>query len=179
MNASPVSRLGASVLLAVGCASSALARAEELPKSPACRTALQALNSAEESIAAAGPTAAASSPSTDLQRQRVVTAKLQPLRQRVADACLGGLTQSPPPSQRTWVAPALPARPGTVAPRAPQPTVPPVALPAPRVEVPVTVNACNAATCLASDGSTLTRVGPTLMGPRGACRQEGVFLRCP
>jgi hypothetical protein len=67
--------------------------AEELPRSPACRTALQALERAEDAIADAA--AAASAPRADAERQRAVAARLQPLRQRVADACLGGLTTSP------------------------------------------------------------------------------------
>ena len=151
------------------------ALADELPQSSACRTALQALTEAED-VLVASAAAKASSPS-DPQQQRSVAARLQPLRQRVADACLGGLTTSPSPSQRTWVAPVAPARPAVAVPRAPQPATPPVAVP--RIETPVTVNHCNAATCVASDGSTLTRVGPSLVGPRGACRVDGVFLRCP
>ena len=155
----------------------AAAQAEELPKSPACRTALQGLENAEDALAAAS--AASSATSSDQQRQALAAARLQPLRKRVADACLGGLTTSPSPSQHTWVALA---RPVAAAPRARPPlapAVPAVTVPMPRVDPPVTVGNCNAATCLASDGSTLTRVGPTLIGPRGACRVEGVFLRCP
>lgn len=151
-------------------------RAEELPRSPACRTALSALDDAEEALAA---TAAASSASlSDQKRRHAVAARLQPLRKRVADACLGGLTTSPSPSQRSWVAPPAPPRPTVATPRMPVPAVPPMVLPRP--EPPVTVTHCNAATCLASDGSTLTRVGPgTLVGPRGACTVQGSFLRCP
>ena len=154
---------------------SGLVCAEEMPKSPACRTALTALDEAEDAIAAA---AAASSPSlSDQQQQRSVAARLQPLRKRVADACLGGLTTSPSPSQHSWVAPPAPARPAVAAPRLPMPAVPPVVLPQPLA--PVTVTHCNAATCVASDGSTLTKVGPTLVGPRGSCTVQGNFLRCP
>jgi len=150
------------------------ALAEELPRSPACRTALQALEQAEDAIAAA-----ASAPrAVDLQRQRAVAAQLQPLRRRVADACLGGLTTSPPPSQRSWVAlPPSPAPALATLPAPAPPTTPPPALPRP--QAPVTVNHCNAAVCIASDGSTLTRVGPGLVGPRGACTVQGVFVRCP
>lgn len=148
-------------------------RAEELPRSPACRTALASLDDAEQAIAAAR---AASSHLSE--QQQSVAVRLQPLRNRVADACLGGLTTSPSPSQRTWVAPTRPVSPSATAPRV-QPVTPPINVPMPRIEAPVTVNNCNAATCVASDGSTLTRVGPNLVGPRGACRVEGVFLRCP
>lgn len=150
--------------------------AEELPRSAACRTALQALERAEDAIA--DTAAAASAPRAGTERQRAVAARLQPLRQRVADACLGGLTTSPPPSQRTWIAPAPPQ---AIAPP-PRPRTPapiPEPLPLPRVEAPITISNCNAATCLGSDGSTLTRVGPHLVGPRGQCTVQGVFLRCP
>jgi hypothetical protein len=152
-----------------------LARADEAPRSPACRTALEALERAEDVIA---DTAAASAPHADADRQLAVASKLQPLRERVADACLGGLTTSPPPSQHTWVVPA-PAQPAPVVPRVQMPSQPVAPQPLPRPEAPVTVIQCNAATCLASDGSTLTRVGPGLVGPRGACTVQGMFLRCP
>lgn len=148
----------------------AAAAAEDLPRSPACRTALEALERAEDAIADA-----ASAPES-ADRRRSVAERLLPLRQRVADACLGGLTTSPPPSQRTWIAPA-PLRTMPLPPR-PQPRpLEPLVLPRP--EAPVTINHCYAATCLASDGSTLTRVGPNLVGPRGTCTMQGVFLRCP
>ena len=63
-----------------------------------------------------------------------------------------------------------PARPPGLA---PTPAAPP------NWVAPVIVNSCNAATCVGSDGSALVRVGPTLIGPRGACTLQGVFLRCP
>lgn len=151
------------------------AAADELPRSPACRTALQALDDAEAALAAAAPAASGS----DAQRQRAATARLQPLRVRVADACLGGLTTSPPPSQRTLVVPPPAMRSALPAPRVPAPAVPPVAVPSPRVQPPVTVTSCNGAVCIASDGSTLTRMGPTLVGPRGQCTVQGGFVRCP
>lgn len=166
-------RFGLVLFGAVACW--AAAGAEELPRSPACRTALQALDQAEEAIAATAAASSATAPDRD--RQRSVAARLQPLRQRVADACLGGLTTSPPPSQHTWAAP-VPARPGAAVPRVAMPATPPVTVP-PRVEAPVTVSNCNAATCLGSDGSTLTRVGPNLVGPRGLCTVQGVFVHCP
>lgn len=146
----------------------------ELPASAACHTALQALSDAEEALAAAS---AASAP--DDNRQRAVAARLLPQRQRVADACLGGLTTSPPPSQRTWVGP-VPARP--VAPATPvraQAAAPVVSVPLPRIDPPVTLQHCTGSSCLASDGSTLTRVGPNLMGPRGVCTAQGGVVRCP
>jgi len=151
-------------------------QAEELPRSSACRTALNALEAAEDAIAAS---ASASATPADHQHQRGVAAKLQPLRQRVADACLGGMTTSPPPSQHTWVAPP-PLHASPVAPRLPTPATPPVIVPPPRFEMPPMVTHCTAAVCFTNDGSTLTRVGPnTLVGPRGACTVQGSFVRCP
>lgn len=148
--------------------------AEELPRSPACRTAVQALDDTEAAIAAA---AAASTP--DAQRRHAVVERLRPLRQRVADACLGGMTTSPPPSQHTWAAPATPRSMPLAPPRFPAPAQALGSEPLLRWEPPVSVTHCSGATCTASDGSTLTRVGPTLVGPRGACTLQGSFLRCP
>lgn len=148
-----------------------------LPESPACQTALRALEAAEDALAAAA--AASSTSVSDQQRQQGVAARLQPLRKRVADACLGGLTTSPPPSQHTWVVPTVPGPAGTAPPRVAMPATPAVTVPLPRFEPPVTVTHCSAAVCFTSDGSTLTRVGPSLVGPRGSCTLQGSFVRCP
>lgn len=157
------------------------AKADQLPKSPACSTALKALHDAEDALAAARSTESPIA-QPDVQRRDAVAARLQPLRKGVADACLGGLTTSPPPSQRSWAAPSSPR----AAPASPQARVPAKPLgsePLLRWDTPAntlpTVTHCNGAVCTASDGSTLTRVGPNLVGPRGACRVEGAFLRCP
>lgn len=167
--------VGLLVLLS-GTLQAGAAPSDELPHSSACQTALRALDDAESALAAAGAASAAAAP-PDGERQRAAAARLQPLRQRVADACLGGLTTSPPPSQRTWIAPP-PPRAAAQPPRLP-PARLPDPVPLPRPEAPITINHCNAATCLGSDGSTLTRVGPNLVGPRGVCTVQGVFLRCP
>lgn len=148
-------------------------QAEELPQSQGCKAALDAFNQAEQGLAAS----AASQP--DRERQRMVSERLYPLRKRVADACLGGLTTSPLPSQRTWVVPPSPPQPGVTAPRVLVPTPPPVAVTVPRPNVPTLVTHCNAATCLTSDGATLNRAGPNLSGPRGLCTVQGNVLRCP
>lgn len=153
------------------------ALAEELPATSACQTALKALAEAEDALLAANAAAPAG---PDAQRRRAVEARLYPQRQRVADLCLGGLTTSPPPSQRSLVLPPLATRPDLRGSRPPgQPALPPLTVPLPRFEAPLTITHCNAAVCTASDGSTLTRVGPTLIGPRGACRAQGGVLSCP
>jgi len=173
MNASTAC-LRAALLSAALCST---AHAADFPKSPACRTAVQALEDAEDALADASSTPSPVA-TPDVQRQRMVAAKLQPLRQRVADACLGGMTTSPPPSQRTWVVPTSP-RVAPVVPSARVATPQPGSEPLLRWQPPVTVTHCTGATCTASDGSTLTRVGPTLVGPRGACTLQGSFLSCP
>lgn len=173
MNASTASLQSA--LLSVALCSAA--HAAELPKSPACRVAVQALEDAEDALADTSPTPSPMS-TPDVQRQRMVAAKLQPLRQRVADACLGGMTTSPPPSQHTWVVPPSP-RAMPIGPSARVATPLPGSEPLLRWQPPVSVTHCTGATCTASDGSTLTRVGPTLVGPRGACTLQGSFLSCP
>lgn len=154
------------------------AQAQDLPGTAACRTALQALAQAEDALVARTAGAPAS---PDEGRSQTAVLTLLPLRQQVADACLGGMTVSPPPSQRTSVG-ALPARPATVvAPglRMPQTPVPAVSIPLPRFEAPVTLTPCNGMSCLASDGTTLTRVGANVIGPKGPCTVTGIQVRCP
>jgi hypothetical protein len=164
-------------LLLMAAALGGAPHADELPKSPACSAALKALEAAEDALVSARATESPIA-QPDVQRRDAATARLQPLRQRVADACLGGLTTSPPPSQRTWAAPS-PHRQAPASPQVRAPLKPLGSEPLLRLEAPLTVTNCNGAVCTASDGSTLTRVGPNLVGPRGACRVEGVFLRCP
>lgn len=165
-------------------ASAAQPRSQALPGSASCHEALQALSQAEDALAAeAAPAASAASADGTSPRPRTAAERLYPWRQRVADACLGGLTRSPPPSQHTAV--GLPPAPG----RAPAPLRPPLAtltpvpvvtVPLPRIDPPVTLNHCTGTTCLASDGTTLTRVGPSsLVGPRGLCTTVGTVVRCP
>lgn len=156
--------------------------AQDLPASTACHTALKALADAEDALAASAAAASASAASET--RQRAVTAQLFPLRQRVADACLGGMTTSPSPAQRTWVGslptrPAAPAMPTVPTVRMAPPAAPVVTVPLPRIEPPVTLQHCTGSTCLASDGSTFTRAGPNLVGPRGVCTVVAGAVRCP
>lgn len=151
-------------------------QAEELPQSQACRTALDAFNREEAVIAASAASAADGS---DQNRQRLVSERLYPFRKRVADACLGGFTTSPPPSQHTLAVPISPLRANASPAPLRLPASPPVTVHIPRPEPPVTVSSCNAATCIGSDGSMLTRVGPNLVGPRGLCTRQGIFVVCP
>ncbi|RTL46485.1 MAG: hypothetical protein EKK53_03235 [Burkholderiales bacterium] len=155
------------------------ALAQDLPGTSACRAALQTLAQAEDALLAAAPPASAAAGPDD-SRQRAVTARLLPLRQQVADACLGGMTTSPPPSQRTWsgAAPTLPAVLAPAGARAPAVGAPVVTVAPPRFEAPVTLH-CTGMACLASDGAVLTRVGPVVTGPKGPCTAQGGLVRCP
>lgn len=182
MAASTRSRFLAPACLFAAFAAGAPATAAELPKTPACRSALQALDQEEARMAAeAAGDGHQGSGGARRQVRQVAELRLKPLRDGVARECLGGLTSGPPPSQHTWVVPpavpTTPARPVGAQPAAGVPTAPVV--PAPRLDPPLTITHCNAGTCQASDGSTLTRMGPTLVGPRGNCLMQGVFLRCP
>lgn len=158
-----------------------LAQAEDLPGTAGCRAALQALAEAEDALMAA-PGAASAADAQDDSHRRSVGVRLLPLRQRVADACLGGMTTSPSPAQHTGVGLQPGARAPLSAPpmRMPQTAVPVVTVPSPRIDPPVSINHCTGMTCLASDGSTLTRVGPsTLVSPRGVCTLQAGVVRCP
>lgn len=174
--------LGVVLLMGLACSTGALAA--DLPKSPECRSALQALDQEEAEMAAQakGDVHNASGGA----RKQVADIHLRPLRERVARECLGGLETGPSPSQHTWVAPTsvrpvMPVAPAMpLARKQPQTTVPTAPfVPPPRFEPPVTIANCVGGTCLTSDGSRLTRVGPNLVGPRGTCMTQGAFVRCP
>lgn len=140
--------------------------------SPACRKALDALQTQEAAAASAPPGSA---------QQRTTRAKLKTLQRQAARACLG--------SSRAGERLALPSRsaqppisvppvsPGALPGQLPAASPPPLALP---TQAPlVTLTACDATGCLASDGTRLHWVGPNLLGPRGLCTVHGVTLQCP
>lgn len=136
-------------------------------RSPACREALQALQLAEAQGASA-------------PRGQGDDLRLQPARERASRACLGGPAGArPTPMTQSPLAVPPVSRPSSV----PAPRLPPMASPPPPPVVttpaPVTILACDTTGCIASDGSRLNKVGPTLVGPRGACTLEGAVLRCP
>jgi hypothetical protein len=149
-------------------------QAADLLDSAGCRKALDALQVQETAAGADAmrqPDGAAS---------RTALVRLTNLRQEAARACLGGTADAPLPqrlAQDPVVVPRVivtPARPPTPTPTAPS-------MPAPKVVgPPVTVTACDATGCWASDGSHLLRAGPGgLLGPRGLCQVQGTVLRCP
>lgn len=62
--------------------------------------------------------------------------------------------------------PQAPARPGPVG-------------PPPAATAPVAITACDATGCWDSTGARHNQQGPVLLGPRGACTQQGGLLNCP
>jgi hypothetical protein len=78
--------------------------------------------------------------------------------------------------------------------------VPPLAVPAPRIEPgarppvfaspvlpappvaidrPSTVTTCDPGGCWTNDGNRLQRLGPNLVGPKGVCTVQGAIVSCP
>lgn len=149
----------------------AVAQVPAAPDSQACRQALDALQ-AQESAALASARGA-SAPGAG-------AAALQPWRERAARACLGAGPRTVTPARTAQppvtVPPVTAGRPLT-APIAPPPPTP--SPPATRSDTLLTVVACDATGCWASDGSRLNRAGPNLVGPRGTCTLQGAVLRCP
>lgn len=165
--------LAATAAIAIAC-QAALAQSDDQAHSAACHRALEALQAQEAAAAAA-----ASSPQ-DNPRQRAARTRLQALQREAATACLGGGRAD----RRTPPAGARGSSPLSVAPvTVPPPrVVPQGGLPAPALPTAaplLTVTACDATGCLASDGTRLQWVGPSLLGPRGMCTVQGTVLQCP
>jgi hypothetical protein len=154
------------------CASSAcLAQGGTLLDTPACRRAIEALDTREAAAAK--------------DRGAAARAPLEAARRQAAVACLGGpdvaasaaRSLQRPPVVRVPSA-ASPASPAAPAPRVPVPV--PMPAPAPRSTPPVTLTTCDATGCWTSDGTRLQRAGPdTLLGPRGICTVAGAVVQCP
>jgi hypothetical protein len=160
----------AAAAVAIAC-QAAFAQPDDRAHSAACRQALEALQ-AQEAVAVA-----ASSPQGN-PRQQAARKRLPALQREAATACLGGgraERRSPPAGAR--VSPPVSVAPVTVMPppALPQGGPPALAPPPP----PLTVTACDAAGCLASDGTRLQWAGPNLLGPRGMCTVQGSLLQCP
>jgi hypothetical protein len=150
-------------------------RAADSLESAACRGALDALQAQEAAALLAGP--ARQHEGTAAQ---AALAKLADLRQVAGRACLGGGADAPQPARRAQDPVTVPRVIVTpMPPTAPSPTAPIGPPPAVRAP-PVTVTACDATGCWASDGSRLLRAGAGgLLGPRGRCRVLGTVLHCP
>jgi hypothetical protein len=156
-------RLLANLTLSLACTAGA-AQVVNPIDSTACRRALDA----RESAAAAERSSAAA-------RGAVAVA-----RRQAALACLGGPDVAASAPLRASPAPVLDT-PSAVQPSLPAPASPSSrAPPTPRAPAPpLTISACDATGCWASDGTRLQRAGPNLLGPRGVCTTSGPFVQCP
>jgi hypothetical protein len=135
-----------------------------LTSEPACRLALQRLQEREAAAIA---------------DRNAARAPLEAARRQAAMTCLGGRDRAASAAPRA-------AQPPVAVPRAAAPAPLPVpragALPAPPprpATAPLTVTACDATGCWASDGTRLLRAGPNLLGPTGVCTTSGPFVQCP
>ena len=103
--------------------------------------------------------------------------RLAAARQQAMGACLGresgerersGAPEPPivvpAPMMQVPRAPALPTTPGPL---------PPAYTP------PAVVTTCDSTGCWDSNGRRIERLGPMLVGPRGACTEVGGTVRCP
>jgi hypothetical protein len=149
------------LLLAMATAAACAAEPDPL-KSEACKAALAEL---EQVVG---------EPASDSRARRVAQA-----REQAATACLGrsqgrGVRSGAPyPAQSVAPPVATVPRPSpALRPVAP----PPAAEPAPRAAV---ITSCDPAGCWDSNGQRLNRMGPLLMGPRGACTAQGGLVNCP
>jgi hypothetical protein len=133
------------------------AQQRPLADDPGCRAALTALDARTA--------------------QRAPKPELEVHRRRAAAACLGGNAAASPPAARVRT-------PQAVAPVVPRPVAVPAPLPAPPAKTPrsplLTLGACDATGCWASDGTRLSRAGANqLLGPRGLCSVQGSLIHCP
>jgi hypothetical protein len=164
------------------------------PAADACRTALGALQAAEDRFIAArrasAPAASAAAASTVAAAPGGASRPagtpgdaLKAARQQAARACLGGAGDPPPPTARTLPPAEMPRAPAPPTARLPplpaRAPVPAVTVPPPSVDRPVIVTSCDPGGCWSSDGIWRPRVGPTLGGPAGLCTRQGVLVSCP
>lgn len=168
----PIALALTAVAMAHGAALAQPNIARGAPDSPACREALAALDTSERTAAA----------TRSPDNRRDVTAA----QRRAALACLGGPDSAasgvasasrgglamPPADTPRIVIPPLPPLPS-------RPAAAPRAEPPPTMSPPLSVTACDAAGCWASDGSRLMRTGPNnYVGPSGLCTSSGALLQC-
>ena len=152
-----VMRLVPALLVALALDAGAQTAGDPL-KSDACGRALSALQ-------------AARAPGSGRQ-----PAEEEALRRDATQTCLGGSGDAHRPSP-TAQAPLVVPPPTVALPRSTPPRE--VTPPAPAIEHPPVITACDAGGCWDSDGRRLNRAGPVLIGPGGACVTAGVQVHCP
>lgn len=160
-----MTRAGPAVLLALASVA-CVAQDADLLHAPACRRAMDALEAREAAAAK--------------ERGAAQRAALEAARREAASACLGGRgsAASAPPRAAQPAAKAGP--PAHTVPAAPRATPTAVPAPAPRpAPPPLTISACDATGCWASDSTRLQRAGPNLLGSTGVCTTSGPFVQCP
>ena len=151
---------------------------------PECERALAALQAVEQGASAplgggaqSVPHAAASGASG--RSAPAVEPRLASARRDVARHCLAAREDPPRPGRLAEPPVAVPPVAGARVPS--PPSTPSTAMPAriPPVQPPVAITSCDAGGCWTSDGARLQRLGPTLVGPRGACSVVGAVVQCP
>jgi hypothetical protein len=159
----------------------------ETSRPAACLDALADLEAAVVALAAARPAGPAGSAVPPAAAPLADATRVKRLQARAAHACLGPGADtgqpararvlqapiSPPPAGSSFTPPTSSRRPPGGGASSAAPMV------APRAPVPLSITACDAAGCWASDGTRLPRAGPVLLGPRGVCTQAGNLLQCP
>lgn len=146
------------ILVLLLCAGAACAQPDPL-QAPECRAALQALQVAEQT---------ASAPA------------LRDARRHAARACLGTRADPPPSARRAEERVAVPPVRIPAPPSPPPPAArPPAAVLPARPPLTPQILACDAASCLTSDGRRLDRAGAGLVGPQGHCSVQGNLVQCP
>jgi len=151
------------LLLAALASGAGAAQERSLLEAPACRRSMDALDAREAAAA----------------RDRSARTALQAAQRQAAAACLGDRDAASAPRRTARPsATVTPPRPATPLPT-PAPSPAAVPMPPVRPAAALTVTACDATGCWASDGSRLQRVGPNLLGPGGqTCSTSGTLLHC-
>jgi hypothetical protein len=158
-------------------------------QAPACLKARQALAAYEvEAGPAAAPDRAqrsepAGSPAgraPEAAAAPAIPPRLRALRQAVARDCLATTLDAPRPPRQVQPPVAVPPVGSTLPPRQPPVATTPRANPGPVAQPPLrSITSCDSGGCWTSDGTRLQRMGPSLVGPQGACNVSGNVVSCP
>jgi hypothetical protein len=172
------------VLGLVGIARALAAAASGDPlHAPECERAIAALQAVEQSASAplgqgARSIAAAASGASG-RAAPAIDPRLAAARRDVARHCLAA-REDPPRAGRLAEPPvAVPPVAGAPLPQPPSPPPPTTPARIAPVQPPVAITTCDSGGCWTSDGTRLQRLGPTLLGPRGACSVVGAVVHCP
>lgn len=169
------SRLAQLLALAIGLVALTNAGAA----TPSCDAALKPLAELESAALDAARQA------RDGAAHRAALARLGAQRRLAAQRCLAVRDDAPPPRPGRLAEPPIGVPPITVpqvrvAPlRVPPTAVAPPALIVPAPATPPTATLCGATGCWLNDGRFVPRIGAGLVGPGGACRQQGTQVVCP